>query len=109
MSFLNDNTANTNRFGMPLNVFVVVDTDGRSRTVGFALVAGETTEDYEWILRQLLAANDNLAPHAIIVDEDLAMEAACANVIADTILINCIWHLGHQNLNKNLHGALGKE
>ncbi|KAG0247023.1 hypothetical protein BG011_002203, partial [Mortierella polycephala] len=37
------------------------------------------------------------------------MEAACANVIGSTILLNCIWHLGHQNLNRNLHGALGKD
>lgn len=67
------------------------------------------TEDYEWILRQLLMANDNLAPHTIIVDDDHAKEAACANVIGHTVLLNCIWHLGHQNLNKNLRGALGKD
>lgn len=54
-------------------------------------------------------ANDNLTPHTIIVDDDHAMEAACANVIEHTVLLNCIWHLGHQNLNKNLRGALGKD
>ncbi|KAF9117271.1 hypothetical protein BG015_007079 [Linnemannia schmuckeri] len=46
---------------------------------------------------------------ATMVDEDLAMEAAYARVLKSTVLLNCIWHLGHQNLNRNLHGALGKD
>lgn len=54
-------------------------------------------------------ANDHLAPMVIMVDEDLAMEAACAKVLKSTVLLNCIWHLGHQNLNRNLRGALGKD
>ncbi|KAF8939625.1 hypothetical protein BGZ58_009126, partial [Dissophora ornata] len=94
---------------MPLDVLVIVDNDGRSRLVGCSLVSGETTGDYERVLQQLLEANDNLLPHVIIVNEDPAMEAAGANVIEGTILLNCIWNLGHQNLNKNLHGALGKD
>lgn len=106
---LNNNTYKTNRFNMPLNVLVIVDNNGRSRLVGCSLVSGEKTEDYEWILKQLLIASNNLPPHVIIVNEDPAMEAACANVIGGTTLLNCIWHLGHQNLNKNLHGALGKD
>jgi hypothetical protein len=97
---LNDSTYKTNRFHMPLNVFVIVDNDGKSRLVGCSLVSGETIQDYEWILQQLLDANDNLPPHVILVDEDHAMEAACGNIIENTILMNCIWHLGHQNLNK---------
>ena len=104
---LNDNTFKTNRFNMPFNVFVVVDTDGKNRVVACSLTSAEKTEDYAWILQQLLAANDDNHPHVIIVDEDLAMEAACYEVIPRTTRLNCIWHLGHQNLNTNLHGAMG--
>lgn len=106
---LSDNTFKTNRFGMPFNAIVIVDNSGKNRLVGCSLVSGEHTKDYEWILRQLLMANDNLAPHTIIVDNDHAMEAACASVIGRTVLLNCIWHLGHQNLGRNLRGALGKD
>lgn len=106
---LNDNTFKSNRFHMPLNVLVIVDNNGKSRLIGCALVSGKKTEDYEWILQQLLTANDGIAPLVIMVDEDPAMEAACDNVIANTVLLNCIWHLGHQNLTRNLHGALGKD
>jgi hypothetical protein len=104
---LNDSTAQTNRFNMPLNTFVVVDTNGKSRMVGCALISSETTDDYEWILRSLLEAGEGLAPAVIIVDEDPAMEAACAAVIPETAIVNCIWHLASLNLPKNLRGALG--
>ncbi|GJJ76621.1 zinc finger SWIM domain-containing protein 3 [Entomortierella parvispora] len=105
---ISDNTYKTNRFGMPLNVIVIIDNAGKSRLVGCSLVSGESVEDYEWILEQLLAASDNVYPHIIFVDEDPAMEAACATTISKTTVLNCIWHL-RQNLNKNLHGALGKD
>src|SRR5690349_7871491 len=82
---LSDNTFKTNRFGMPFNAIVIVDNSGKNRLVGCSLVSGEHTKDYEWILRQLLMANDNLAPHTIIVDDDHAMEAACAKVIGHTV------------------------
>jgi hypothetical protein len=104
---LNDSTAQTNRFNMPLNTFVVVDADGKSRMVGCAMISGETTDDYEWILRSLLEAGEGLAPAVIIVDEDPAMEAACAIVVPETAMVNCIWHLGSLNLPKNLRGAFG--
>ncbi|KAG0075275.1 hypothetical protein BGZ93_004236, partial [Podila epicladia] len=88
---------------MPLNVLVIVDNNGKSCLVGCSLVSGEKIEDYKWILNQLLAACNNLPPNVIIVNEDPAMEAACANVIGGATLLNCIRPLRHQNLNKNLH------
>jgi hypothetical protein len=90
-------------------VFVVVDNDGKNRLVGCSLVSREKVEDYAWVLQQLLNANDNLPPHVILVDGDYAMEAACDNIIESTVLLNCIWHLGHQNLSRNLQGALGRD
>lgn len=104
---LNDNTAQTNRFKIPLNVFVIVDTNGKSRMVACALISGERTEDYEWILESLLEANNQLASGIILIDEDPAMEAACESQIPTTTIINCIWHLASLNLPKNLCGALG--
>jgi len=106
---LNDNTFKTNRFNMALNVFVVVDTDGKNRLVACCLMSTEKIEDFSWILQQLLIASDGRYPHVIIVDEDRAMESACDEVIPYTTRLNCIWHLGNQNLNANLHGALGAD
>ena len=103
---LNDNTAQTNRFNMLLNSLVVVDANSKSRLVASALLSGETTKDYEWLLQQILEANNQLAPNLLLVDEDPAMEATCASQIPTTIIINCIWHLGSLNIKKNLHAAL---
>lgn len=103
---LSDCTAQTNRFNMPLNNLVIIDSNAKSRLVGCALLSGETAEDYEWVLKQLLEASNNLAPGVIIIDEDPAMEVACASVVPHTTIINCIWHLGTLNLPKNLRGAL---
>ncbi|KAF9429578.1 hypothetical protein BGZ94_010229, partial [Podila epigama] len=66
------------------NVFVVVDNDGKSRLVAWALVSGESKEDYEWTLEQLLRASDRAQPHVIMVDEDLAMEPACCTILSGT-------------------------
>ena len=104
---LNDNTAQTNRFNMPLNSFVVVDANAKSRLIASALLSGKTTKDYEWLLQQLLEANDHLAPTLLLLDEDPAMEAACMSQIPTTIIINCIWHLGSLNIQKNLRAVLG--
>ena len=57
----------------------------------------------------MLTANNYLAPKIIMVDKNATIEAACANVLKNTVLLNCIWHLGHQNLNRNLYDALGKD
>src|SRR5438067_711238 len=53
-------------------------------------------DDYEWA-----------SPGVIMVDEDPAMETACASLIPNTVIVSCIWHLGSLNLAKNLRGALG--
>jgi len=104
---INDNTAKTNRFNMPLNTFVVVDTHNRSRQVAHALLSGETTQDYEWVIECLLDASNQLAPLIMFVDEDVGMEAACENKLPHTYVMNCIWHLGSLNLAKNLKGTYG--
>jgi hypothetical protein len=103
---LNDNTSQTNRFNMPLSVFVVVDNNGKSRIVACALVCGETTSDYEWILEKLMEVQNGLAPAILLVDEDPAMEAACAHIIPQTTVLNCIWHIGSLNVVKNLQPTL---
>lgn len=106
---VSDNTSRTNRFNMSMNAMAIVDNDGKSRLVACALTAGESKEDYAWVLTQLMAATGHNAPAAIILDEDPAMEAACSSVLKSTVLINCLWHLGCQNLQKNLRGRLANE
>ena len=44
---LNDNTAQTNWFNIPLNISVIIDINRKSQIVAYTLVSGETTDDYE--------------------------------------------------------------
>lgn len=104
-----DATANTNRFKMTLCNFVIVDTNNRSRLVASALICQEGTEDYEWILRNLLVANNRIIPTVLLVDEDTAMEAACIKILPETSMVSCIWHLASLNLKKNLQKQLGNK
>ena len=103
---LADTTANTNRFKMALCNFVIVDTENRSRLVANALMCQEGTDDYTWVLKHLLNANDGIAPSVLLIDEDTAMEAACVTSLPDTAILNCIWHLASINLKKNLQRQL---
>ena len=44
---LNDNTAKTNRYQMPLSLFLIVNNNTKSRLVAQALVSDEMTESYK--------------------------------------------------------------
>ena len=44
---LNDNTAKTNRYNMPLSLFLIVDNNTKSRLVAQSLVSDETVETYK--------------------------------------------------------------
>lgn len=102
---IHDTTASTNRFHMSLHCFVVVDSEFKTRIVACALTAGETTRDYEWVLGRLLLASGNIAPEAIMIDKDPAMDAACASIIPQTRVMNCVWHAS-KNRYLRLHSPL---
>ena len=109
---VNDNTAQTNSLNMPLNVFVVVDNDGKTRVVACALLSAETIVEYAWGLKQLMEASKGSdgvvrALDAILVDEDLALDLALRSEMPQSKVINCIWHIAAHNVPKNLRSALG--
>lgn len=103
---IHDCTALTNRFNMPLHCFVIVDSSFRTRLVACALTSGQTEKDYAWVLEQLLGVVGGLAPSIVVIDQEHAMEAACARKVPQARLVSCIWHI-HKNLKSNLLGALG--
>ncbi len=101
---LNDNTAKTNRYQMPLSLFLIIDNNTRSRLVAQALVSDETTESYKWILEctKKVTATE---PLAFITDADPAADAAVAQVYEMTYQIHCIFHIS-ENLPRNLKSKL---
>ncbi|KAF9406255.1 hypothetical protein BGZ94_003187, partial [Podila epigama] len=97
---VHDNTCKTNRMGMSLTCFVVVDSTFRTRLVACALGRHETQEYYAWGLRQFLSATKQedeegfLYPKTIIMDEEAAMEAAIGQELdGKTNIVSCSRHM----------------
>lgn len=103
---INDNTSQTNRFGMFLNVSIAIDNAGFSRILACALISRERTEDFIWVLEKIKESGEGKVPEVILVDEDSAMEAAIERTLPDTKFINCIWHMS-MNVPRTLAKCMG--
>ena len=104
---LNDNTAKTNRYNMPLSLFLIVDNNTKSRLVAQSLVSDETVETYKWILECTKKATMT-EPMVFVTDADPAMDAAVVQIYDTAYPIHCIFHIS-ENLPKNLKVKLGNE
>ncbi|CAG8663204.1 5743_t:CDS:10, partial [Ambispora gerdemannii] len=76
---LNNNTAKTNCYQIPLSLFLIVDNNTRLRLVVQALVSNETTESYKWIL-ECTKKVTMIKSLVFITDADPAADAAYSNV-----------------------------
>ncbi|CAG8843230.1 22550_t:CDS:2, partial [Racocetra persica] len=63
-----DNTASTNRYNMPLSLFVAQDDNMQSRIIAQALVSNETAETYQWVLQMTKKATNNRYPNVFVTD-----------------------------------------
>ena len=101
---LNDNTAKTNRYRMPLSLFLVVDNNTRSRLAAQALVSDKTTDSYKWIFECTKNATKT-EPNVFVTDADPAADAAIVQTYENTYPIHCIYHIS-ENLPKNTKPAI---
>ena len=104
---LNDNTAKTNRYQMPLSLFLVTDNNTKSRLVAQALVSDETVESYKWVLECTKNATMT-EPLVFVTDADSAANAAIGQVYEMTYPVHCIFHIG-ENLPKNTKSKLSNQ
>ena len=90
---------------MPLSVFIIIDSDQRSRIVATAVVCDETVSTYEWILEQTMRATGDLQPAIIFTNADPAMQIAISNKCPRMIVRHCAFHIW-QNLVKKIKRKL---
>ncbi|EXX62892.1 hypothetical protein RirG_157450 [Rhizophagus irregularis DAOM 197198w] len=102
---INDNTCKTNKYSMPLSVFIIIDSDQRSRIVATAIVCDETVSTYEWILEQTKNATGDLQPATIFTDADPAMQNAIHKQYPKSFIRHCSFHI-RQNLIKKVKKKL---
>ena len=94
-----DATYKTNRYGMPCVDVIGVTALGTNFYIGFAFLAGETTEDYEWLFGVIKGIYTRLNlrfPRVITTDRDLALIAACMRIFPaeyGTKHFLCVWHV----------------
>src|ERR1044071_7457934 len=89
---LNDNTAKTNRYNMPLSLFLIVDNNTKLRLVAQSLVSDETVETYKWILECTKKAIMT-EPMVFVTDANPAMDAAIVQIYETAYPIHCIFHI----------------
>ncbi|CAG8558431.1 14525_t:CDS:2 [Cetraspora pellucida] len=83
---INDNTCKMNKYMMPLSIFIVIDSNNRSRIAATAVVSDETVSTYKWILKQTKLATNGLQPTIIFTDADPAMQVAITNEYPEAIV-----------------------
>lgn len=106
---INDITYQCNVYGLPLNIWLIIDHMFKSCNIAYALHTSETIHDHKWCLDQLFAVLPPMFPplpkRAYFSDYDLALDVAVSDY-EDVWHGLCIHHMGG-NLAKNLAAPLG--
>ncbi|CAG8683605.1 15628_t:CDS:1 [Cetraspora pellucida] len=102
---LNNNTALTNTYNLPLSIFAVVNNNFKSWIVAQAILLDKTSESYRWVLQQTIEAT-GVQSSAFIIDADPGLESIVHEIYPDTYLFHYVWHIG-RNLEKQLSKPLG--
>jgi hypothetical protein len=101
---INDISLMRNQYNVPLNIWIVIDHQCKSRNIAYALHTTESAEDHEWvvnILFEVLTPNPN---RFYFSDFDLAIDKVLST--KDVTHGLCLHHLAG-NITKSLGPALG--
>jgi hypothetical protein len=74
-----------------------VGPSGATRVLAASLVAAEDEASFTWVFRRFVESFRR-APAVLYTDSDLAMAAAAAIALANTLHLLCIWHLSKNAL-----------
>ncbi|CAG8832972.1 23160_t:CDS:2, partial [Gigaspora margarita] len=104
---INDIIYKTNRYRMPLLLFVGFDHNRQNILLAQGLLADESQSSHVWFFEQILKAT-NIQPTVIMTDSDPAVDAVVKEVFTMIYPIYCAFHIT-QNLHKNLCSLIGSE
>ncbi|XP_044407797.1 protein FAR1-RELATED SEQUENCE 5 [Triticum aestivum] len=88
-----DTTYKTNKYHMPLGVFVGTNNHLQTTFFGFALIRDEDAESFRWLFKTFLRCMRGKAPTCILTDQCQAMALAIADVFKNTIHKLYRWHI----------------
>ncbi|KAL6127370.1 hypothetical protein ACLB2K_075411 [Fragaria x ananassa] len=96
-----DTTYFTNKYKLPLVLFIGVNHHIQPTLMGCALIADETVYTFVWLMQTWLIAMGEQAPRVILSDQNDAIKAAIGAVLPGTRHCFSLWHI----LEK-MHGQL---
>lgn len=88
-----DTTYITNRFEIPLVLFLGVNHHGQSVLLGCGLLSGETIENYIWVFKAWVACMSGKPPTAMVTDHCKAIQGAVAEVFLGVRHRLCLYHI----------------
>ncbi|KAI9195127.1 hypothetical protein LWI28_011980 [Acer negundo] len=88
-----DTTYFTNKYKIPLVLFIGVNHHIQPTLLGCALIADETVYTFVWLFQTWFIAMGERAPRVILTDQNDAVKAAAAAVFPDTHHCFSLWHV----------------
>ncbi|KAK4785637.1 hypothetical protein SAY86_002326 [Trapa natans] len=83
----------TNKYKIPLVLFIGVNCHIQPTLFGCALIADDTLFTYVWLIQTWFAAMGERAPQVVLSDQDNALKAAVAQVLRGTRHFFALWHV----------------
>ncbi|XVE78849.1 hypothetical protein DITRI_Ditri14bG0011100 [Diplodiscus trichospermus] len=88
-----DTTYFTNKYKIPLVLFIGVNHHVQPTLLGCALIADETLYTFLWLMQTWFVAMGEHAPRVMLTDQNSAIKAAVAAVFPNTRHCFCLWHV----------------
>ncbi|XP_065866451.1 protein FAR1-RELATED SEQUENCE 4 [Euphorbia lathyris] len=88
-----DTTYFTNKYKIPLVLFIGVNHHIQPTLLGCGLIADDTVYTFVWLMETWFLAMGELAPQVILTDQNNAIKTAIAAVFPQTRHQFCLWHI----------------
>ncbi|KAJ8751128.1 hypothetical protein K2173_016309 [Erythroxylum novogranatense] len=88
-----DTTFFSNKYKIPLVLFIGVNHHIQPTLLGCALIADDTVYTFVWLLQTWFTAMGEQAPHVILTEQNNTIKAAIAAVFPQTRHCFCLWHI----------------
>ncbi|KAJ7969810.1 Protein far-red impaired response 1-like [Quillaja saponaria] len=88
-----DTTYFTNKYKIPLVLFIGVNHHTQPTLLGCALIADDTVFSFAWLLQTWFIAMGERVPQVILTDQNEAIKSAVEAVLPGTRHCFCLWHV----------------
>ncbi|XP_023517944.1 protein FAR1-RELATED SEQUENCE 4 [Cucurbita pepo subsp. pepo] len=96
-----DTTYFTNKYKLPLVLFIGVNHHIQPTLLGCALIADETVNTFSWLIQTWYIAMGERAPQVMLTDQNTNIKAVIEAVLPGTRHYFCLWYI-LQKIPKNL-------